>query len=312
MSTKKDATKRGERKMPEKKEAIVNYGTYTEESADAEKRELAAGRSFMKLEVGDNYVRFLPPPVGSTSPFVIASQHFFRPNPVAKPVVVNCPRVMEQKPCPICKKADELSKGNKLDQQAAKSLWPRRRIYANVIDRKNERSGPLVLAFGKLLHEDIIAYRKNKAFGDFTHPVTGYDFLIQRSGTGQFDTEYRVMPAERCALGDMSLVSGGAAPGGSALSWIENQADLSKYEIVLSYDEIREAIARAMEGEDSEQEEPTQAPPARQLPRQPQQPPRQPQQQAQRPAPSAAAPRARTMQDDVGAFGDFDDDDIAF
>lgn len=212
--------------MPE--EHLVKYGSYDIEAANEEEEELkSTGGTFLKLGVGENMVRFLPPPVGQKTPFLLVWEHQLN-LPDGSFVSFACPKRMGRKPCIVCQKADQLkATGNPADYERAQDLYPRRKVYANIIDRKDADAGPKILGFGKMIHDDIIAIRKDPDFGgDFTHPETGFDIKIVRQGTGRNDTKYKVKRTKQCPLGN--------------LEWIAAQNDLSRYAKILTEAEIRE------------------------------------------------------------------------
>ena len=98
--------------------------------------------------------------------------------------------------------------GNRTDRDAAYDLFPKLRVFANVLNRATPDTGPVILAFGKTIYDALMALRLDEdSGGDFTHPDTGFDITIERKGTGKMDTEYTVRPARRStALTDMSLI----------------------------------------------------------------------------------------------------------
>lgn len=214
---------------------IQNWGSYDIEAAQDEEEELAkGGGEFLKLEVGRNVVRFLPPKMGARSPFLQVHQHFVDLPGMPKPASFNCPRMMAKKPCPVCQEIEKLrGTGNPADYDLAGQLFPRLRIFANVISRKNPEAGPQILAFGKQIHKALIELRKDEdAGGDFTDPTAnGFDVVIARVGTGKNDTEYSVLAARGAsALGD--------------LEWIDMQHDLGRYGIVFETDVILRMLGR--------------------------------------------------------------------
>lgn len=213
---------------------MVKYGTYTVEDAESDEKELASAKKFWKPEEGTNTVRLLPPKIGQKM-FMKVWQHFVELP--GKKFSVNCPRMMLNKSCPICSKADELkATGLAADRDAAYSLFARQRIFANVIDRDAEDKGPQTWGFGKKIYEQLINLRKNpKIGGDFANPEKGYDLIVERKGKTKNDTEYAVHCArEANALGDFQ--------------WIEDQADLTNLAAVKSAADI-EADLTEDEGE---------------------------------------------------------------
>lgn len=180
---------------------LQKWGTYTEDAATEEQEVLAkegSGTDYLKLEPGKNVVRIMPPAAGRTSPFQIVYQHYIE-LPDGKKWSFTCPRLMAKKRCPACQMSDQLRKtGNPADAEQARSLQAKRRVFANAIDRKDEDAGPKVLAFGKTIHEALVKLRRDEDVGgDYTHPTDGFDVVIDREGTGQFDTKYSVNMARK-------------------------------------------------------------------------------------------------------------------
>lgn len=258
---------------------LTKYGEWGDDAVQQDADASSAGSTaYMKLVEGDNVVRFLPPKIGRPSPLAVTYVHYVD-LPTGDKVQFNCPRMMAKRSCIVCAKGDQLrSSRNAADQKMGKKLFPRLRVYANVIDRNAERKGVQILGFGKGVMEDLTAIRQNpRKGGNFTHPETGRDIIITRKGTGQFDTEYDVSP-------DISASPLHHDPG-QADEWLEMSYDLDQFLTVLSDEEIRAKVR----GEEAE--------PA-------------PQRNAGRIAgrPAQAAPRGHTVEDDVTSFdpNDFD------
>lgn len=206
--------------------AIVAFGDF---SVDALERDAAAtdaitGNLIIDLEPGDTVVRFLPPMPGQDSIFRVTAQHYIDPIPgVPNMVVFACPRTELKQPCFICATAEELTKsGNPLNRDRAYRLQPKLRVFANVINRANPDAGVRVLAFGKQVWEQIKMMRKNaRSGGNFSHPLTGFDVVINRVGTGKNDTEYTVTPDRT-----NSPLSTSAA---EINAWLTSQHDLNQF-----------------------------------------------------------------------------------
>lgn len=104
--------------------------------------------------------------------------------------------------CPILEKYKELRDSSKAgDKDIAKSMTPRTKylvaaiIYEDEkgknIDKKN--SGKLVqIPTG--IYNTMLDNYLDPEMGDFTDPKTGYDFKIKRTGKGQQDTSYTLLP----------------------------------------------------------------------------------------------------------------------
>jgi len=232
---------------------LVDWGDWTEEAAAKDAAQLGEGSAqWMKLAEGRNIVRIIPPPKGVQSPFLIYDQHFIT-RPDGSKVSFACPNRTAKKPCPVCEHANKLYQtGNKTDQQAAKQFWPKKRILVNVIDRANPEAGPKVLGVPKSVHEDIIKIRNNPdAGGNRGHPLEGFDLCIERKGTGQFDTEYTVIPSRKNShLGPTTEVMN---------DWIGTQHDLQPFAKLLEPAEIRAKL------NGQEEDAPPRAPGNRQL-----------------------------------------------
>ena len=212
---------------------LVKYGSYELEEAEKEEQELESGGAadFLKLVEGKNVVRFLPPPLGSKSPFLTVSQHYVK-NPTGSPIVFACPRVMEKRYCPVCDRAQQYKRsGSPADEKAAREFFPKRRIFANVIDRNDPDNGPKILAFGAMIQKQLVKIRKNEDIGgDFTDPMNGFDIVIDKTGSG-LNTSYTVLPARReSPLGNME--------------WIAMQHDLSRYAKPPTDDQLKEMLGQ--------------------------------------------------------------------
>jgi hypothetical protein len=218
---------------------LVRWGSYDASTAKAEKEEMAkggGGQDFMKLQAGRNVVRVLPPAPGKRSPFRVVHQHFVRLPTSPNPVVFVCPRMETKSECPLCTQAGRLrSSGNEADREKAWELMPKRRVFCSVIDRANPEAGPKVLAFGKMVHEELVSLREDEdTGGDFSHPLTGYDVIILREGTGKNDTSYKV----RRAKGETPL-----SPDAAEMDrWADAMPDLDQFGKVKPLEEIMLAL----------------------------------------------------------------------
>jgi hypothetical protein len=227
---------------------LVKYGSFNLDDLDKQDAQVAAtttvGADFMKLQPGNNKVRFIPPE-GGGSPFEIVNEHFID-TPTGQRVRFTCPRLMEKKDCPACQEADRLKRtGNPIDRDKAWSFYPKLRVYSNVIDRENP-GAPRILAFGKTIWDGLKRIRRDKdEGGDFTNPgPDGFDVIITREGTGKNDTRYSVRPART----DAALAEG----DDGITKVIADQWDLSKYSSVPSLEEamnmMREGYQKTSQG----------------------------------------------------------------
>ena len=200
----------------------------------------------MKLVEGRNVLRILPPTVGSKSPFHRVWQHYITTDD-GKLVVFECPwrgkHGSEREPCPACEEAERLDRStNPLAQERARRFWPTRRVYANAIDRSCPDDGVKLLVVGKMIYEGLLNLAKDPdAGGDFTHPETGFDIIVTRTGTGM-DTRYKVTAAR-----SNSPLS---EDDGEADEWLDTMHTLPDTVRGLSYDEIK-AVATGGSLEDA-------------------------------------------------------------
>jgi len=227
---------------------LQKWGTYELDTANQEALDLAhesGSASFMKLKVGKNIIRILPPLPEKKSPFFVTYQHYIRTPNDDKPFAFSCPRLVLQIRCPACDEWQRLRKSsNRKDQERSKEFFPKRRVFCNVINRAEPETGPMVLAFGKTIHEELIALRQDEdAGGDFTHPINGIDVVIERTGVGKFDTDYAVRLARRSTpiSDDASVMD----------AWREAMHDLESFAKLPSDEEIKARL----NGEDYEDED---------------------------------------------------------
>lgn len=184
--------------MAKRESNLVEFGEYSDAAAAKEREDLDSERSgsFISIKEGRTQLRILPPPKGQSSPFSVSHKHYIYPPGQDRPIIVSCPRIATKgkEYCPACEKAFELDRsGNPMDKKLASQLYPKRRVYCNVIDRKSPESGIQTWSFGKTIHDVLNGYRNDPEEPcDFTHPINGYDIVINRKGTGKNDTEYRV------------------------------------------------------------------------------------------------------------------------
>lgn len=100
-------------------------------------------------------------------------------------------------PCAIMEAYNELKSGDEDDQDLAKTFKPRRRYYTPAI-RYNDEKGkdvdptPRLAILTADLYDTMIDFMLDEEKGDFTDPKEGYDLKVKRTGSGQFDTEYKV------------------------------------------------------------------------------------------------------------------------
>ena len=210
---------------------MQKYGSFDISAAEEALSEASkgGGGDRLKLKSGTNVVRFLPPPVGKSSPFAIIYQHWIT-TAEGKRTPINCARMMLKQRCACCEKMDSLSRtGNAADFDAAQEWKATLSVAANVVDRDDESKGPQLLYFGKTILDQLVAIRKDpRGGGDYTDAEDGFDIIIEKTGADK-NTKYAVRGARNTTPLHEDT--------GLASEWLDNQVDLDRLRTVLSYDE---------------------------------------------------------------------------
>lgn len=208
---------------------LQEFEDFSIEQADEDKKSLKTGK-FMKLQVGQNLIRFMPARAGEKA-FRIYWRHFIE-KADGQMFSFACPSRTKPitGPCPVCAHASKIESNS--GKAAAKKYFPGRRIVANVIDRNDEEVGPKLLEMPMQVYEQLIELRKNLGDdGNFTNPTEGFDIIISRTGSGQMDTSYTVTGARKSTplAGDESTWR----------NWLKEQTDTAYYILPKTEEEIR-------------------------------------------------------------------------
>jgi hypothetical protein len=166
------------------------------ETLDQYEEDLAGGADFFKFKDGDNEVRLCPPAPGEKKPFAKRGQHW-RIGDAEK--TFNCPKALnEDAQCFLCDKQLELKKSDDdADVDKATDMYAKRQFLYRIIDPSSEaslRKGIQVMGIGIKAHKQIAKLMRDKEYGDLTDPVHGINITIEKSGSGQYGTEYAVRP----------------------------------------------------------------------------------------------------------------------
>lgn len=155
------------------------------------------------VKEGTLRVRLLP--VGPDKEFIEEVTHFYLGADLKS---VYSPSTYGE-PCAIMEAYQEL-KGSKDedDKDLAKKLVPKKAYFAAVVVYNDEKgksvneedSGKLIKITGGVYQDIIDLFLDDDEAGDMTDPKDGYDIKIKRTGKGQFDTEYSVMPCKPTKL----------------------------------------------------------------------------------------------------------------
>lgn len=155
------------------------------------------------VKEGTLRVRILP--VGPDKDFIKEVTHFYLGADLKS---VYSPSTFDE-PCALLEAYQEFKNSkDEDDKDLAKKLVPKKAYFAAVVvynDDKGksineEDSGKLIKITGGVYQDIIDLYLDEDEAGDMTDPVEGYDIKIKRTGKGQFDTEYSVMPCKPTKL----------------------------------------------------------------------------------------------------------------
>lgn len=207
--------------------------------SDREKRESGGGNTaWAKITVGDNQFRILPPWPGSDFIMKEIWYHYIkRPDGSTHSVV--CPLLMTDKPCPICEMSDALRQSTvPADKDAGYELRASSRWFVNVIDRRDEATGPKVLGISaKGIVEDIVAFLADPDYGNIADINGGTDIIVSRTGE-KLQTKYKTHAKRSSSpLGTQDQVN----------AWVPAIKNLDKFVSIETY----ENLVRIMEGQEA-------------------------------------------------------------
>jgi len=231
-----------------KQDALVQFGDFTLDDLEEHTREAAQNapmKAIWPIPQGKSIVRVLPPRKGEKL-MKVAYVHYIDVPGVGR-VSFNCPRLMAKRPCPVCaQEAKLMSTGEDVDFRKARKLSAKRRLFMPIIVRGEEDNGPRLLAFGKMIEDQLVEIRKDEDDGgNFAHPgAEGFDLKISRTGEGPNDTKYKVSK------------TGGNKPlsddADQMREWIESQPSAERYLRVLDDDAIEALLRGESVGESEE------------------------------------------------------------
>lgn len=150
-----------------------------------------------KVKNGDNNIRILPATWKDTEKFgnTWGASIFVHYGIGPDNSTYLCPAKMGEGGCPICEaRADQppLAEGEEDE------LKPGQRILCYLIDRDDEKAGPLMWAMPWTVRRDIVNLQMDKKLGllKIDHPDEGYDLSFSRDGKGR-NVKYVGMRIER-------------------------------------------------------------------------------------------------------------------
>lgn len=137
---------------------------------------------------GDNWIRILPPTWDNPEHYALDLWIHYEVGPDQNQYL--CPLKMQGTPCPLC---EDLQKAvNAGETEYARALEPQRRLLAWVIDRNEEKKGPLLWNFSPTQDRDILEQARDRRTGEILaidHPNEGYDVEFVRIGK-KLNTKY--------------------------------------------------------------------------------------------------------------------------
>lgn len=187
---------------------LVKYKGWGDEQVKNDEAKMAKGPGFgWKAKEGRNVIRFLPALAEWPSPFVIVVEHFIN---LPGNILVNfaCPKALAGKFCPVCPRVSKLyESGSDRDKKLASKMRAKKQVYSHIIDRLSEKEEPDIelFKFGPQIWDFLKKIRKDPDFGDFTHPIDGFDIIINREGS-DIQTNYNVYPGKSNTL-DLDIVT---------------------------------------------------------------------------------------------------------
>jgi hypothetical protein len=196
------------------------------------KTDMSVGSAgFLRLQDGRNVIRILPEVKSMEYFFQTVGKHALPPD---QKKWFYCPKFTSEGKldCPICDYVDELYKaGDKSSKKLANELRVKRMFWMNVIDRENEKAGPLIYTPGVTVFGQISSLINDPDYGDIFDAKDGIDIVVEKSGKG-YDTEYNIKTRRNSTLlsDDPELVD----------KWLDDARDLTFIEVSDDKDEDAE------------------------------------------------------------------------
>ncbi len=159
--------------------------------------------SMWKCKEDENYIRVLP---SINEEYDYGLQIYAHFNIGADNSAFLCPRIMEKENCPICEEVAEMERNGE-DREIVYPLVAKPKVLFLIIDRDEEDKGVRLFdapyeSVGRPMLEACFIRKTGKTI-DITDPENGFDFTIERKGTG-IKTRYKSVRLDRDSseLGD--------------------------------------------------------------------------------------------------------------
>ena len=174
--------------MAKDKEKKAKYYSADMDKLQKKLAEIGTG-SFFKAKEGKNTIRILPPWSKAGLWYKEGVIHYGFKSDSGKDRGYACLKQFG-KECPICEKREELIKQGPEGKELADKLRGRNKFYANVLDYKTGKA--MIWGFSAKILGVLLSYCSDPDFGDISNPETGFDVVVERTGTGPLDTRYEV------------------------------------------------------------------------------------------------------------------------
>ena len=189
--------------MAKDKEKKQKYYAADSEKIQQKLAEIGQG-DFFKPKEGPNRVRILPPWNKKGLWFKEATLHYGLNDDSGRERGYPCLKRFD-KECPVCAKIEELKEGGTEDKKMADRIGPRTKFYANVLDRKT--GNVLIWGFSRKTLGVLLGYDSDKEdYGDISNPESGFDIVVERTGTTRNDTRYQVRCKPKPSEVDMEAI----------------------------------------------------------------------------------------------------------
>lgn len=167
-------------------------GKYFETDREAMKKAkdtLGSGKYWQPKE-GKNQIRILPPWSEEGKWFLKLALHYGFKDEEDRNRAYPCLKEWKGTRCPAC---DAISELKKVDggQKIIKAMLPRIKCYVNLIDRRIGEDKVFIYGVSPRIMNEILSYDEDEDYGDLTHPKTGFDLILEKTGSGLL-TKYAV------------------------------------------------------------------------------------------------------------------------
>lgn len=183
------------------------------------------GGGYWKCPKGRSVIRILPPVGGMDFFFVEVGQHYIDGSNYTCPAITSG----GEEKCPVCETNELLFQAG--EKSAAANYRVNQRFWMNVIDRKDEDSGPQIFTPGKMIFSALVALISDPDYGAIDDEYDGFDVKIDKTGEG-LDTKYSVLPAR-----NPTPLS---ADDDELEDWLDEATDLKKkvFDMIPEYDAL--------------------------------------------------------------------------